>query len=75
MGKAYAIKYLKEEAKRKTKKETNINNQALFIEDKQKRLADMGVRARLSKVKATGSLSPKKGSPSKSPSPVKKGKP
>ena len=53
MGSAYAIKYLKEEAKRKTKKAANINNQALFIEDELKRLADMGVRARLSKVKAT----------------------
>jgi len=74
MGPAYAIKYLKDEAKRKTKKATNITNQALLIDEELKRLADMGLRARLSKTKATNTLSTKKGSPSKSPSPAKKGK-
>ena len=75
MGPAYAIKYLKEEDKRKTKKATNMTNQALLIDEELKRLADMGLRARLSKTKAaTNTLSPKKGSPSKSPSPAKKGK-
>lgn len=51
MGTAYAVKFLKEESKRQKQKDLDFLNKNREVENEQEKLAAMGLRAQLTKVK------------------------